>query len=342
MGTLSARNLTQALSQARNVGIVEEPFVVDDVSVVVRNLRPDQYDSIFKECQGLADVEYLNAWQMAHVSRAICEINGLDFRDVTTVEVEEPDPKRPNQTRTVKVELHSWLQKNLLAGWTREVIYICYRKVSDVIEAGEKKAQEGITFRVADETNEDKYRRLLGELKELEEDLPEKMVDNILRDNGLSRRSTANELEAVQTRLSNLSKEQEPVQEQEPVVVQTEPPVQTIPEVPPPTSTPPSADRIAELLRNRTPLNQPVNPIVREPEQEPVVQAPRRTAELASIEGDVTVTSRPIDAVNLQPQDQRPEIVLGSRPRLDLAEAQKNLDKPPTGGINPRFRPPNL
>jgi len=325
MGTLNARNLTQALSQARNVGLVEESFVVDGMSVVVRNLRPDQYDSIFKECQGLSEVEYLNAWQMSHVTRAICEINGIDFRDVSFVEEEEPDPKRPNQTRTVKVELHTWLYKNLVSTWTREIVYICYRKVADAIESGETKAQEGVTFRVSDETAEDKYRRLMGDLKEVEKDVPPKVLDTILRENGLLRRATTDELENVNTKFAALK---EAVNEQPTAVVETpavQPavaqPVVEAPLVEPTRPTgPPSADRIAELLRNRTPMNQPINPILAE--ERPTPPPPSS------------------GAVNLNPQNRTPEIVLGSTPKASAVDPQTVLDAPPVGGINPRFRPP--
>jgi len=332
MGTLSARNLTQALSQARDIGLVEEPFVVDGVSVIVRNLRSDQYDGIYKDCQGLSDVEYLNAWQMGHVSRAICEINGVDFRDTKYIEDEEQDPKRPNQTRTIKVELHSWLQKNLLASWSRETLYICYRKVADAIEAGEKRAQEGVTFKSVDETPEDQYRRLIAELKEIEAEVPEKILEGVLRDHGLVRRSTVDEFEAAQSKLP-------PVQEA--------PPKATSP------SSPPSAERIAQLLRERTPLNQAPNPVVAAPQPvaaPPVqpVSAPHaaplgRSAELAAIEGEMgTLEGVPFQATNLQPQTQMPEVRLGSGTRLDPDAAKAIIDTPPVGGINPRFRPPTL
>lgn len=359
MGTLSARNLTQALSQARNIGLVEEPFVVDNTSVVVRNLRPDQYDSIFKECQGLSDVEYLNAWQMGHVCRAICELNGLDLRDVTTVEEEEADPKRPNQTRTVKVELHSWLQRNVVGTWPREILYICYRKVADAIEAGEKKAQEGITFRVADETPEDKFRRLIGEIKEIEGEVPDRIIDLVLRENGYVRRSTVDEIEAAQSKLSELltqtdNRAEVEEQEAEKVEVQVpQPPVAAQPpQAKPSVSGPPSAERMAQLLRDRTPMNQPGNPMVTPPAvappsvpqgtQQPLVGS--RTAELAALEGgleDMGLDGMPAP-VNLQPQAQTPEVRLGSNQRVDPSAAQTILDAPPVGGVNPRFRPPTL
>lgn len=248
MGILSARSLTQALSQARHIGLVEEPFVVGDMSVVVRNLRPDQYDAIFKECQGLSEIEYLNTWQMAHVCRAICEINGQDLRDVQYVEDEEPDPKRAGQTKAVKLELHSWLKKNVLATWSREAVYIVYRKVADAIEAAEKKAQEGITFRVDEESPEDKFRRLIGEIKEIEGNVPERILDTVLKDAGYMRRATMEEIEAVEQKLAKVAEKIEqakaapaqPAPEAPPVA----PPVEATPTPEPTPSPEPTADPI--------------------------------------------------------------------------------------------------
>jgi hypothetical protein len=372
MGTLSARNLTEALSHARNIGLVEESFVLGDISVVVRNLRPDQYDSIFKECQGLADVEYLNAWQMGHVTRAICEINGLDLRDVTVVEDEEPDPKRQGQMRVVKQELHTWLRKQVLSTWSRESIYICYRKVADAIEAGEKKAQDGVAFRIPDESPEDKYRRLLGELKEVEEEVPEKILDAVLRENGMMRRSTQEEIDAAAAKLAQVDVEPmaanpDPVVPEpsrpSPEPVRTSEPEQPTPE-PRRTAGPPSPDRMAQLLRNRVPMNQGVSSETVQPVQqeqvpplyvEPTRPAPPahavpqtaltgRSAEAAALEGglDALLADMANPPVNLQPQTQRPEVRVGSNPKLDPQAAQAILDAPPVGGINPRFRPPTL
>ena len=367
MGTLNARNLTQALSQARNIGLVEEPFELEGISLTVRNLRPEQYDSIFKECQGLSDVEYLNAWQMAHVCRAICEINGIDFRDTSFVEEEEPDPKRPNQTRTIKVELHTWLQKNLLSGWSREVIYTCYRKVADAIESGERRAKEGVNFKIVDETAEDKFRRLIVEMKEIEEDVPEKVLDGILRDHGYIRRSTVDEVNRVESKLAALASDTPQVADspkpaepevQEAVKLEAAPVEERQTIAPEPPSGLPSAERIAELLRSRRAQTQQAvpqaAPVYEQPIQPTKVEVPPmaaaplpiasppqgRSAELASIEGDVG--DLPHGATNLQPQTQTPEVVLGGGTRLNPEVAKTIVDTPPVGGINPRFRPPNL
>lgn len=366
MGTLSARSLTQALSQARNIGLVEEPFVLGDISLVVRNLRPDQYDAVFKECQGLSDVEYINTWQMAHVARAVCELNGVDLREAQFIEDEEPDPKRPGQNKTVKLEVHNWLRKNLLSTWSREAIFICYRKVSDAIEAAEKKAQEGITFRIPDEDAEERARRLIGEFKEIEDAVPPRILDALLADNGLVRRSTQEELDAANSKLAEVTPaEDAPTEDSSVPAPEPEPTPDPVVEQRK-TAGPPTPERMAQLLRNRVPMNQQPEMVdsagaapspqetfqptgVHTPPTQPPIPTHAvaqsalsgRAAEMAALESLPGMADPlPTTAVNLQPQDTIPEVRLGSSPKLDPAGIQTILDAPPVGGINPRYRPP--
>ena len=94
MGVVSAKQLNEALAQAKSVGLVEEKFKMGDCEIAVRNLRPEEYESVVQECKDLEDLAYLNKWQEGHVCRSIIEINGVDLRDTDFVEVEEPDPHR--------------------------------------------------------------------------------------------------------------------------------------------------------------------------------------------------------------------------------------------------------
>ena len=87
MGTLSARTLRESLQKARNIGIVEERLqLFDECEVVVRNLRPDEYEAIHAECKELEEIAYLYGFQFGHVKRAIVELNGQDLRGVEYVE----------------------------------------------------------------------------------------------------------------------------------------------------------------------------------------------------------------------------------------------------------------
>src|ERR1700722_11626703 len=115
MGTLSAKKINAAIQKAKNLGFCEEPVTLGgDVEVVLRSLRPDEYESIAEELKDLqGDLQVLNAFQKAHICRSICQINGVDFRGVTLVEVEEPDPKTPGQMKTFKRELHEYIRREI-------------------------------------------------------------------------------------------------------------------------------------------------------------------------------------------------------------------------------------
>jgi hypothetical protein len=336
---------------------VEEPFVIADLAITVRNLRPDEYDAIYRDCQGLQDVEYMHAWQIAHVCRAIIELNGVDLRDVQFVEDEEPDPTRKDKTKLVKSELHSYLRKNVCRSWGREVVFIVYRKIADAIEAAEKKSQEGITFRIPDEVPEDKFRRLIGEAKALEDDVPERIRTSVLADHGYMSRTTAEELQKADEKLSEVAAAQEPTPSSEaPTGALEEEPEAPLKEI-----GPPSPARMAAILRDRVPMNQqpganiPLSqPLQREAQQVtaqpaqpalPVHATPQaslsgRAASLAALEVNAD-TIGALEGSSQLPQVPAsiPEIRLGSSPKLDPKAVAGIMDTPPQGGINPRFKP---
>lgn len=267
MGTLSARNLRESLAKARNVGIVEERVTLfADAELVVRNLRPDEYEAIARDCEGQDGLEYLYAFQEGHVKRAIVELNGLDLRDVQFIEDEEEDPKKPGQTKTVKLELHDWLQKNILSTWSKEALYVVFRKVEDAVGRAETKAKEGIEFITPDETDEDRFRRMAGELKELEGNLPAKLVDHVLDDVGYMRKSAAEEIKKAMERADQLAREAaEAAKKGEGggTPPQTPPAASAPPASPAPPPAAPATpvaakpgQSVEELMRNRQPLNQ--------------------------------------------------------------------------------------
>ena len=266
MSTLSARNLRESLKKAQNVGILEEPFTLfEDLELVVRNLRPDEYEAITAEVKELDGLEYLYAFQLGHVNRAIVEINGQNLRDVQFVEDEEDDPKHPGQTKTVKLELHAWLYKNMVSTWSKEAVYVVYRKVEDAVERAEGKAKKGITFVTPEETDEDRYRRLVGEIKDLEDNLPAKLVEHILDDNGLMRKSTADEVKRAMDQATKFAQEEEAKKKaggggsppQSPPMAAAPPaaPPPPPPPAPPMAATPQGPDPEA-LMRARQPMNQ--------------------------------------------------------------------------------------
>ncbi len=334
MRIISAKKLTEALTKAQGVGLVEERVIIGDCELVLRNLRPDEYEAIVQETKALEDLAYLNGYQRGHVCRAIVEINGEDLRGVRFVEVDEPDPKNPDRVRSIKLELHDYLNKYVIASWSKEALFTAYRKVGDVVTVAEQRAKEGITFRIPEESPEDRLRRLVGEIHEVSEDVPAELFTRILEDAGLVRKTTLREVENVDTQLRALAEEQ---------AAQEAPPApEPAPQPPEPPATEPQSPEA--LMRKRVPLNQlpiSVPPVVRTPPPEPSSQSPAlsRSAKIAAIEGDLVDSAAVAGPPVRMPAPQEVAELAHKAAPINAREAAKILDAPPAGGINPRFRP---
>jgi len=366
MPGIAAKNLNAALFKAKNIGLVEESFILQDCELTLRNLRPDEYLAVLQACQGLDSEAYLNAYQLEHISRSIVVINGADLHDVKYVEEEEPDPKNPEKLRTIKLELHAYLNKHVVSTWSKEAIYTAYRKFTDVIEKAERKAKEGITFLLPEETNEEKYRRLLLEAKECEGDLPDSLIDHVLDELGFMRKTTAEEIKAAMERTDQLARAEEaskgapetPVSEPFQEVSSATEPVVPNPQV-----------ISSGMLRQ--PLNQPVGRIPVDPHQslQQAIEARRapvnvsvaqptqeesssnvplnRAAKIAALEvdagmADIVMPGKDGDIPIYQQLGNEPIEVVEVRKQapVDPNAVGAILDQPPRSGINPRFRSP--
>jgi hypothetical protein len=312
MGTISVNKLQAALSKARDIGIVEETFTISDCEVTLRNLTPDEYAAVIQSCEGLDNLMYISAYQKHHIARAIVAINGADLRGIDYVDLEEAD--KNGNVRQIKRELYQYLLDNLLNTWSKEAIFTAYRKFGDVVEMAERKSKNGINFLLAEETDEDKYRRLLIEAKELESEIPSSVITSVLRDIGFSTAATEAEMKRVSDDLAAI----EPTSAIEPTPAPTPPVVQTEQR---PRDVPPDPHAtLQQAIAARRTAPEPVSAGI--PVVEPKVQA--RAAEIASLEA-----------------------ADGS----EVAEVRKHLpvdpkavamitDQPPIAGINPRFKPP--
>lgn len=324
MSTIAAKKLHDALAKARNVGLVEEPFTIEGCDLVFRNLRLDEYSDAIKDCTGLEGTDYMNAYQTAHISRSIIEVNGVDLRDIEYVEVDEEDPKN-NRIKKVRLELHKYLFDHVLSTWGKEAIFIAYRKFGDVVELAERKAKDGITFIVPDETDEEKYRRLLLEVKELEGILPGSLVDAILSDSGLVRRASQEELQRVDERTAQLAKDLEEAPESdeyEPELPQEEAPS------PPRSRAVDPHTTLQQAIANRR-ASEPA-PAPPPPPEEPKISS--RAAEYAQLEAQAQ------EGFNLHPESAHEVIEIKAKPPIDPQTLR--VDPPLRAGINPRFKAP--
>ena len=347
MRTLSAKKLTAAIEKAQGVGIVEEPVTIDGCELVFRSLRQDEYEAIILETKDIADVEYLHAYQKAHVSRAIVEINGENLRGVQFVESEDEDPKKPGRTITTNVPLSDWLTRNVLNSWGREAIMAAFRKLSEIVEEADKRAKSGIVFRIPEETEDETYRRLLGELRALESEIPADLSVRILGEFGYQHKTTEEEVKAAVERLN---------QTVAPEPAEVEAPPEPVAPVPVSQPTP------EDIMRARTPLNRVVEsrpPVDRTlpstqnelssdfrrksvDSNEPAAR-PSRTAQIADLEGGVGALALPPTEAVPPPLRSSTEVAVLERKgdALDPRAAAGIIERPPTGGINPRYKPPS-
>jgi hypothetical protein len=388
MATIKSKKLQEALKKARNVGRVEEPVTVDGYTLVLQNLTHKDYESIVDETTELENLEYYHAYQMGHVCRSIVEMDGVDLREVDFIEEDVPSgqyllnatcsksraeeareslsklgiqlnviPPDPSEgMRTSLVERHEWIRQRA-SSWSREAIGVLYRKFADVVAEGERRAREKVEFRVPDETEEDKFRRLLGELKEVAGQLPADLTKNIMEEAGYMPKSTPAELEEVARRAREFAVEQARLKEEVAAPPQAEtppppaPPIFTVPSEPPPAPSqeaqpsPNLQQELMERLRNRVPMNRaPMQAPVPSSAIAPAGVPPQihsavsesRAAQIAALEGDVDAGfGTPEQAYVFQKET--PELSRNV-PQLDGTGVKGILDRPPVVGINPRFQ----
>jgi hypothetical protein len=395
MATIQAKRLQEALQKAKKVGRVEDQITLCGCKIVLQSLGPDEYEAILAEVAELDEMAYLHAFQLGHVSRAIVEIDGMDLREVDSVEVEVPadnyvtsvvaktaesaqkavevlakeglkatiSPPDGATVRTVKIERHKWLTDEYLKTWGREAIMVAWRKFVELIAAADLKATEGVQFKIPDESAEDKFRRLLADAKEAEEDLPDDLVKRLLDESGYIKKSTPEELAAINERARQFAKEQAEKKAQEADGVPQEEPAVPQPS-PDPTPEVQGATVPVDpqaLMRNRRPLNDravdaPVPSFAAVPSRRAAAAVPAQIRQAAEEHAEVTSNrAAQIAALEAQADPTLPTSLVGARPMppsgRDIPELSKPapgidgravhgiVDRPPVAGINPRYRP---
>ena len=344
MTTIQENRILEALAKASNIGLVEEPCTVMGCHVVLRNLRPEEYQAVSAETEGMLDAEFLFAYQMGHLCRSIIEVGELDLRTVDYVETEVPDPTNPGSTKRVSLERHDWLRKTVLATWGREALSTLYRKFADVLQKADDQSVDGVQFVVPDESAEDKLRRTVLELKALEEDLPDELVAKVLEEAGYMHKATAKELEAANARLSQVAYEQAQAAQQAAPVAPTASLAQAAPTQVAPTETP------HDIMRRRTPLTSQVGQdVVPAQHVEGVPMAPHQVVDVppeirarSQKYAELEESAMPMPTHQQKGLPERPLVVpeiTRQQDKLNPKEIMSALDRPPMAGINPRFKP---
>jgi hypothetical protein len=337
MAKLQAKKIAGAIQKAKGVGRVEEPFTVCGCSLVLRNLLPDEYADIGKSIEGLDEMGYLNAYRREHIARSVVELNGESLRDINFVEVDVEEVGEDNRptgvVKSILVETHAFIRDYILVTWGREAIDVAFRKFNDVVEKADREASNGVVFTVPDETQEERYRRLLTEAKEVEGFVALELAAKIRDDAGFTLKPSVAEYEAADARLAKLAEEAaeelpQPAPQRQPLnrvaadVALPELPLSPV-SMPPPRPTAPSIPPAAPARAPKVEL----------PELAAARQAAetlrRRTELIEELEKSGTGDTLPgLQAVQVKDRPQR----------INPDEVQ--IDTMPVGGINPRFRPP--
>lgn len=338
MVMLKASRLAKVLDRARNAGQVEETATIAGVALVLSSLPSEAYNAILRELEDVPETSYAVCYQIEHVCRSLVEVDGESLRDVDFIEIEGPEPDAP----AVRVEKHQWLRDNLVSTWSREMVQTAFRKVLDAIQGADEKASAGVKFRVEAETDEEKYRRLLGELKEVGTELPSDMREAILKEEGLAPATSRVELQALDERVKAWSRDAT-AGEPPPEV-----PVQAV-VTPPPSPEPPRApQQLVQAAVSETPAPPSLNriPMNQTPIRDPVPSAP---ADMSPTTANWRQSAPPPDQVHtlsrsdrvaaLEALDDAP-VILQRESRVDPDGAAEIMDRPPNVGLNPKYVPP--
>lgn len=369
---LKANKIQDAIQKAQRVGEAEDKFTIDGCEVVLRSLQPGEYQAVLDEIEDLEDSAYMNGYRFGHLSRSLIEINGESLREFDFIEVDiEEEVDGVKQTKTIALERHKFVADYILASWSIPAIETAFRKFGEVVDLSETKAVDGIEFRLPDETPEDKLRRLLSEAKELEGQIPFELVARILNEVGYMSRSSKEELESVDARLANVTPETDSMgSAATPQAASRQAAAATPSQVQPPVR-PPRVPLNQGPVSVPIPLTQTVTragPAQSGPPEElraqPVIplspEVIRRARELEALEGGPqgSATSNyqnEVERLNsgsssgpaIQSSTRVAESVPGQAvtssvgaPKVDPNSLGSILDRSPTGGVNPRYRPP--
>lgn len=340
MSSMKASRLKAILEKARNAGQVEEPVTIAGLDLVLTSLTAQTQATIHDELKDVPESAYAVEYQIEHVCRSIVEVDGISLREADYVEV-DGEAGGPS----VKLERHQWLRDNVVSTWSYDMVQVAFRKVLDAIASATQLANAGVQFKVEAESDEEKFRRLLGDLKEAGAELPIDMREVILREEGLLVAASKAELEDLGERAKTWAQP-----EPEPAPAAEEPSA-------PPARAPQQLDAVEEEEELRDPSSAPPAPVA--PSQRvPLNQTPIRDPMPVNLPDQQAVTANrrpgapPPDQVHdlskrtsrfaaIEALDDDAPVVLQPEPRVDRDGVQTIVDKPPVVGVNPKFVSPH-
>lgn len=329
MNTVKASRLQAVLDKARNAGHVEEAVRIAELNLVFRSLSANDSNAILEELEEVPETSYPICYQIEHVCRSLVQVDETSLRDARFIEVESPGEQ------PVRLERHQWVRDHLVSTWSKEMVAVAFRKVLDAIKGAQDRAFNGVQFRVEEETDEERYRRIIGELKEAGEELPEELREAILKEEGLKNGGgvTPSEMADLEARSRTWSREEPeaPVAAQEEVAA------------PPPPEPPRAPQQLVDAQEPpapRVPLNRTAihAPVPVNASEQGVVMANRRSP--APPQDQVANLSRSERVAALE-DDPDLRVVLEREPRVQVDEAKTIIDLPPAVGVNSKYVNPH-
>lgn len=300
---LQARSIEKSMAKAFNLGISEDSFEVLGVQITIRNLTAPEWQRALDSAQSSEDDVGVQDMRLQLLSRSVVELDGVSFRGVSSIELDELDGKGNPKV----IEKEDYLIEHVFSTWPSEVQSIVNDKFFDLSREVEARAKLGVVFHTPQETPEEKFRALLIEAKDLQSQIPFDLSEKILKDTGFKE---------VKLQPSEFEEELG-VPDPQPAPAQVPPPV----------------DQPNQDLSSRVPFTKQASFVV--PDLAPVApqQAPLPQTLPANLPPLPEMTPKQKELAALEVVDQN-EVL--KQPPVVYEDALTNA---PRGGINPRFRP---
>jgi hypothetical protein len=164
-------SLEKALSEISDIGRGELEFEVNNISVTVRVLTPEEELLVQRYSQEAlaegddadqaASIDFLDRFKAATLSHALIKMGDTDFRNSDFVETEDLLPNG----QKVKLPKHVAV-RNIISKWSRPLVLSLFRKYGELVEKVEKEAESAIVFEPSDLDTE--IERLQTRVAELE------------------------------------------------------------------------------------------------------------------------------------------------------------------------------
>lgn len=167
---LSLKDLQAVMAPLTEIGKGEATFEVDDLTITIRTLTPEEEISIQRHARGaltegdandqINALDYLDRFRAGCLGHAIVQIGDMDFRGVTTVETGDTLPSGV----TVKIKKHEAIMQ-VIEPWSRPMMVAVFNRFTSLMERIEENVEKSLKY--DDDHIEAQIARLEEKLAEL-------------------------------------------------------------------------------------------------------------------------------------------------------------------------------